>query len=174
MLNTAQATIETWPPAALDIRIRAASMRDYEELCSLFDELDAVHRATRPDLFQPFDGPPRSREHVARLLADRESTILVAGAAGGIAGFVVLVSHSPSPFAGAVPRHVIELDNVIVRATCRGRRVGRRLLAAAVEWARQRRATHVEVSVHESNDDAIGFYGAFGFTPSANHMVLAV
>ena len=174
MLNSTESTIEAWPPAALDIRIRMASMRDYDELCGLFDELDAFHRAARPEMFQEFDGPPRSREQVARLLADPESTILVAGAADGLAGLAVLVTRPPSVFAGAVPRHVIELDNLIVREASRGRRVGRRLLAAAVEWARQRRATHVEVAVHEFNTDANRFYAAFGFAPSVKRMMLAV
>src|SRR5262245_66141349 len=104
-----------------------ASMRDYDELCGLFDELDAFHRAARPERFQQFDGPARCREQVARLLADPDSTILVAGAADGLAGLAVLLTRPPSAFAGAVPRRVIELDNLIVRQTCRGRRVGRRL-----------------------------------------------
>ncbi|TWT10817.1 GNAT family N-acetyltransferase [Reyranella sp. CPCC 100927] len=174
MLNPAESTIEAWPPAALDIRIRTATLRDYEELCALFDSLDAVHREARPELFQEFDGPARSRDEVARLLADRESTILVAAAADGLAGLAVLVTRPASAFAGAVPRRVIELDNLVVRETSRGRRVGRRLLSAAVEWSRQRRATHVEVAVHEFNTEAIRFYAAFGFAPSVKRMMLAV
>lgn len=174
MLNPAESTIEAWPPAALDIRIRTATLRDYDELCALFDALDALHRAARPEMFQEFDGPARSREHVARLLADRESTILVATAADGLAGLAVLLTRPASSFEGAVPRRVIELDNLVVRETCRGRRVGRRLLSAAVEWARQRRATHVEVAVHEFNNDATRFYSAFGFAPSVKRMMLAV
>ncbi|MCW5746779.1 MAG: GNAT family N-acetyltransferase [Alphaproteobacteria bacterium] len=174
MLIPAETNLEAWPPAALDIRIRLASMRDYDELCALFDELDSLHRAARPDLFQEFDGPPRRRDQVARLLAGRESTILVAGAADGLAGLAVLLTRSPSDFAGAVPRHVVEIDNLVVREDCRGRRVGRRLLAAAVEWARQRRATHVEVVAHDFNADALRFYAAFGFTPSTRRLMLAV
>ncbi len=174
MLHPTESTIEAWPPAALGIRIRTAAMRDYDELCALFDELDALHRAARPEMYQAFDGPARSQEHVARLLSDRESTILVAGAADGLAGLAVLLTRPPSAFAGAAPRHVIELDNLVVREACRGRRVGRRLLSAAVEWARQRRATHVEVAVHEFNTDAIRFYAAFGFAPSVKRMMLAV
>jgi GNAT superfamily N-acetyltransferase len=170
----AEPAIETWPPPPLDIRIRMASMRDYDEMCALFDELDAFHRNARPDMFQEFEGPPRSREHVARLLADRESTILVAGSDDGLAGLVTLFMRQPSTFAGAVPRRVVELDNLVVREASRGRRVGRRLLAATVEWARQRRATHVEVSVHEFNTDAVRFYAAFGFAPSIRRMMLTV
>jgi GNAT superfamily N-acetyltransferase len=174
MPATAEITLETWPPPALDIRIRMASMRDHDDMCALFDELDALHRAALPDMFQAFDGPARSAGHVARLLADPGSTILVAGAVDGLAGLAVLQTRKPSDFAGTVPRHVIELDNLVVRESCRGRRVGRRLLAACVEWARQRRASHVEVNVHEFNKDAIRFYAAFGFSPSVKRMVLAV
>jgi GNAT superfamily N-acetyltransferase len=68
---------------------------------------------------------------------------------------------------------VIEVDNLVVRADQRGRKIGRRLLAAAVEWSRQRRATHVEVTVHDFNRDAKRFYENFGFLPSVGRMVLA-
>jgi GNAT superfamily N-acetyltransferase len=46
-------------------------------------------------------------------------------------------------------------------------------LAAAVEWSRQRRATHVEVAVHDFNHDAKRFYESFGFAASVDRMILA-
>ena len=158
---------------ALAIRVRMASLRDYEEMCGLFDELDERHRQARPDLFQPFPPPARTREQVAQWLAAPDSTVLVAQSAEGVVGLAVLLTRLPSQFAGAVPRKVIELDNLVVRADQRGRRVGRRLLAAAVEWSRQRRATHVEVAVHDFNRDANRFYQSFGFAPSIDRLVLA-
>jgi len=159
------------PPLA--IRVRQASLRDYEELCQLFDQLDAIHREARPDMFQPFPPPARTREQVAHWLTQAESTVLVAQSEDGVVGLAVLLTRVPSSFAGAVPRKVIELDNLVVRADQRGRRVGRRLLAAAVEWSRQRRATHVEVAVHDFNRDAKRFYENFGFLPSVDRLVLA-
>jgi len=45
---------------SLPIRVRLASLRDYEEMCSLFDELDALHRQARPEMFQP-SRRPRAR-----------------------------------------------------------------------------------------------------------------
>lgn len=159
------------PPLA--IRVRQASLRDYEELCALFDELDEIHRQARPDMFQPFPPPARTREQVAHWLAQPESTVLVAQSEKGVVGLAVLLSRGPSGFAGAVPRKVIEVDNLVVRADQRGRKIGRRLLAAAVEWSRQRRATHVEVAVHDFNRDAKRFYESFGFSPSIDRLVLA-
>ncbi len=158
---------------ALPIRVRLASLRDYEALCSLFEELDEVHRQARPQKFQPFPPPARTREQVAQWLAQPDSTVLVAQSEEGIVGLAVLLTRSPSQFAGAVPRKVIEVDNLVVRSDQRGRRVGRRLLSAAVEWSRQRRATHVEVAVHDFNRDANRFYQSFGFAPSVDRLVLA-
>jgi GNAT superfamily N-acetyltransferase len=159
------------PPLA--IRVRQASLRDYEELCALFDQLDEIHRAARPDMFQPFPPPARTREQVAQWLAQADSTVLVAQSEDGVVGLAVLLTRVPSGFAGAVPRKVVELDNLVVRADQRGRKVGRRLLAAAVEWSRQRRATHVEVAVHDFNRDAKRFYESFGFSASVDRMILA-
>jgi GNAT superfamily N-acetyltransferase len=155
------------------VRTRTASLRDYDVLCTLFDELDDVHRRARPEMFQPFARPARTREQVARWLAEPGSTILVAESEEGVVGLAVLLTRAPSAFAGAVPRKVIEVDNLVVRADQRGRLIGRRLLAAAVEWARQRHATHVEVSVHDFNRDARRFYEGFGFASSVTRLVLA-
>ena len=159
------------PPLA--IRVRQASLRDYEELCALFDQLDEVHRQARPDMFQPFPPPARTREQVAHWLAQADSTVLVAQSEEGVVGLAVLLTRMPSGFAGAVPRKVIEVDKLVVRDDQRGRKIGRRLLAAAVEWSRQRRATHVEVAVHDFNHDAKRFYENFGFMSSVNRLVLA-
>jgi ribosomal protein S18 acetylase RimI-like enzyme len=157
----------------LPIRVRLASLRDYEEMCSLFDELDELHRRARPEMFRPFPPPARTREQVAQWLAQPDSTVLVAQSDQGVVGLAVLLTRVPSGFAGAVPRKVVKVDNLVVRADQRGRRIGRRLLAAAVEWSRQRRATHVEVAVHDFNRDAKRFYESFGFVTSVDRMILA-
>ncbi len=157
----------------LPIRVRLASLRDYEEMCTLFDDLDEIHRQARPEMFQPFPPPARTREQIAGWLAQPDSTVLVAQSEEGVVGLVVLLTRAPSSFAGAVPRKVVEVDNLVVRTDQRGRRVGRRLLAAAVEWSRQRRATHVEVTVHDFNRDALRFYEGFGFAASVDRLILA-
>ena len=158
---------------AVSFRVRPASMGDYDALCPLFDELDAFHRQARPEMFQPFAPPARARGQVGRWLADANSTLLVAENSAGLVGLALLLTRPASPFAGAVPRKVIEIDNLVVRADQRGQRIGRRLLSEAVAWARQRGATHIEVTVHDFNQDAERFYRAFGFARSMNRLMLA-
>ncbi len=127
----------------------------------------------RPDFFRSFDGPARTREQIGQWLAGPGSTVLVAESAEGVVGLAVLLTRPPAAFAGAVPRKVIELDNLAVRADRRGRHIGRQLLAAVVDWSRRQDATHVEVAVHAFNRDARRFDQGFGFAPSIDRLVLA-
>src|SRR5258707_15654788 len=145
---------------AKPVHIRTATLGDYDVLVALFDELDELHRQARPDFFQPFDGPARTRAQVEQWLSEAGSTVLVAERGPDVVGLAVLLTRTPSPFAGAVRRKVIELDNIVVRADQRGWRVGRRLLGAARDQARRQGATHGEGAVHAFKRDARPLYAA--------------
>ncbi len=158
----------------MSVTTRPARVDDYATLCALFDELDEFHRQARPDFFRPFDGPARSREQVARWCEGPGSAVLVAESDGEVVGLAVLLTRPPMAFAGAVPRQVIELGNLVVRSDWRGRQAGHHLLEAGTRWSREQGATHVEVSVHSFNLDARRFYERFGFSPSIDRLALAV
>jgi GNAT superfamily N-acetyltransferase len=139
------------PPS---IRVRLAGPRDCEALCALLDN------------------PAHAREQVLAWLETAGTTLLVAQSETGVLGVAVMVTRlMPKPGGGL--HKVVEVDNLVVRADRRGQRIGRRLLAAVVEWARQRRASQVEVVVGDANRDARRFYQAFGFAVSADRLVLA-
>jgi GNAT superfamily N-acetyltransferase len=154
------------------IRIRQATMGDYDALIALFDELDEFHRQARPDVFRRFEGPARTRKQIERWLAGPGSTVLVAKSGQDVIGLAVLLTRPPATFAGAVPHKVIELDNLVVRADRRSQRIGRQLLEATVAWTRGQGASHVAVAVHAFNRDARRFYENFGFLPSIDRLVL--
>ena len=94
----------------------------------------------------------------------------VCSAVSGSGAGAVLVTRLV-PLEGGGARKVIEVDNLVVRSDQRGRRVGRRLLAATVEWSRQRRAVQVEAVVGEGA--AKRFYENFGFAVADDRLVLA-
>ena len=152
----------------MSAQVREATLRDYQALCALFEELDEFHRLKRPDFFRPFDGPARSWEQIGQWLAGPASTVLVAECEGEVIGLAVLLPRPPSPFAGAVPRKVVVLDNLVVRADRRDRGIGRRLVAASMDWARGQGASHVELGVHAVNRHALRFYERLGFSVSVN------
>ncbi|MBV8190514.1 MAG: GNAT family N-acetyltransferase [Alphaproteobacteria bacterium] len=137
------------PPS---IRVRLAGPRDCEVLAGLLDD------------------PAHAREQVLAWLETPGTTLLVAQSEAGVLGVAVLVTRLV-PSTGGGLQKVVEVDNFIVRADQRRQRIGRRLLAAVVEWARQRRATQVEAVVGESG--ARRFYESFGFAVSRDRLVLA-
>jgi len=138
------------PPS---IRVRLAGPRDCEALTALLN-------------------PAHAHEQVMAWLQTPGTTLLVAQSELGVLGVAVLLTRiMPKPGGGM--HKVVEVDNLVVHAEQRGQRIGRRLLAAVVEWARQRRAAQVEVMVGDANPDARRFYEAFGFASSADRLVLA-
>ena len=152
--------------------VRPARVEDHTALCALFDELDEFHRQARPELFRPFEGPARTLGQIGQWLKGPGSTVLVADDAGDIIGLAVLLTRSPSAFAGAVPRKVIELDNPVVRSDRRGFGIGERLLAETQRWSRTQGATHIEVGVHAFNSDARRFYERYGFARSIDRLMM--
>ena len=136
------------------IRVRLAGPRDGDALCTLLDN------------------PEHAREQVMTWLASPGTTLLVAQGEIGVLGVAVLITRIVPRPDGAIHK-IVEVDNLVVRADQRGRRIGRRLLAAAVEWSRQRRAVQVEAIVGDVNRDARRFYESFGFARSSDRLVLA-
>ena len=61
---------------------------------------------------------------------------------------------------------------MVVRKDARRQGIGRSLIEAALQWARQRDVTAVEISVYAFNEDAVRAYVAAGFTMSVHRLML--
>src|SRR5258708_40219717 len=105
---------------AKPVHVRTATLGDYDVLVSLFDELDEFHRQGRPDFFRAFDGPARTRQQAEQWLSAPGATVLAAERGAGVIGLAVLLTRTPSPFAGAASRKVIALDDLVGLAHPRG------------------------------------------------------
>jgi len=68
--------------------IRAATADDYEVLCALFDEVDALHRDHLPHLFQKPTGPIRERAYFQGLITGENVGLFLAEVKGSAVGFV--------------------------------------------------------------------------------------
>ncbi len=150
--------------------IRPAVAGDHPQLCELFDELDELHRQARPDIFRKPAGDARSRDDIASLMAGEGGTILVADGGDRLVGLAVALLRDPLSHPLLVARKTVEIDNVVVRLDHRRQGIGRRLVAACVEWARRRGADDVEIAVHDFNGGAIAFYAALGFEMSVHRL----
>lgn len=150
--------------------IRPAAEGDQAQLSELFDELDELHRQARPDIFRKSAGDARSRDDLAALIGEDGGTILVADRGGRLLGLAVALLRSPRSHPLLITRKVVEIDNVVVHRAAQRHGIGRRLVLACVDWARQRGADDVEIGVHDFNTGAIAFYEAMGFEMSMHRL----
>ena len=97
-------------------------------------------------------------DRAAPLIESGEVTVLFAG--DGPDGFAEL-RFRPSLYTGALDAH---LEELYVLPERRGHGLGRALLEAAMEHARERGAAHIDLGTGESDVAARALYESAGFT----------
>lgn len=147
----------------MDVRIRNATMADYDALCALFEQVDHLHATALPDIFRPFSGPARERDHIQRILDDELQCLLVAEVGNDIIGVAEAnVSVAPE-WPMVVPRRWVHVRDIVVDERFRGKGIGTALLAHIEVWARSLGIMRVELQVWEFNAGARAAYEHAGF-----------
>lgn len=129
--------------------VRFANSGDVPALLAAYDWLFA------PPASQP-DGWDRQRAEatLADMFASEQAAVFVADAAGQVIGFCTVYLDIPSVRFGQ--RSWVE--DLAVHPERRSTGIGRRLLAAAKGWARERGATHLELDSATGRVAAHRFY----------------
>lgn len=154
----------------MEINFRKATAGDYNSLCELFDEIDALHRDNLPHIFQKPGGAAREQEYYAGLIADENVTLLVAEAGGKLVGFVHAVLRDTPAFRIFLPRRYIVVDGIVVKSEFQNRGIGKILMDKIQEWAIANGATSIELNVYEFNRSAISFYERLGYQSFSRKM----
>jgi GNAT superfamily N-acetyltransferase len=146
-----------------------ATVDDLPALLELWDELRQVggrgERATNPV------GAKDVRERLTAVLANPSYRIVIACLEGAPAGMAVLQTTRPDPFADA---KILNVAHLVVSRATQHKGVGHALLAAAADFAAERRLDQVSVSVYPSLRDASRFFARLGFAPAAVRRVAPV
>jgi ribosomal protein S18 acetylase RimI-like enzyme len=145
------------------MEIEPATPEDYDGICAVLAEGDAVHAEHLPDVFRPKSGPVRSRDFLVGRIRGPESAVIVAREGLEIVGVAEVVMKPPIPRDDLVPRRVALIDSVVVRAPHRHRGIGTQLLARAEVWARERDADVTELHVWSFNGQARKLYERMGY-----------
>jgi GNAT superfamily N-acetyltransferase len=134
-------------PAGRALTIRPPTAADSSAIAALLDELGYPARA---------DAVPA---RLARLGADPHAIILLAERAGEVAGLITV--HLRDTINHEQP--LAQITALVVAERARGEGVGRGLVLAGEQWARQRGAARVVVSTALQRADAHQFYERMGF-----------
>jgi ribosomal protein S18 acetylase RimI-like enzyme len=138
--------------------VRAATVSDREALLALWREIDALHAGLLPGFFALSE--PRSARMLQRTLADPHERISVAeDGAGRVRGLSHVILYDAKN-GGARRAHI---DSLVVAKAAQRRGCGRALVDASGQWARQRGAVELILTVWSGNVAAEAFYAALGF-----------
>ena len=131
--------------------MRAATAEDAVNIGRLLHDFNTEYD-------DPTPGPARLAERMERLLANGDTAVLLAGA--GPDGLAVL-RFRPAIWSEALECYLAEL---YVVPAMRGRGLGRALMNAAIEFARERGADYMDLGTAETDVAARALYESLGFS----------
>jgi ribosomal protein S18 acetylase RimI-like enzyme len=131
--------------------VRRAGPEDAAEVARLLHDFNTEFGEPTPDV-------PTLTERARQMLGDGVLTVLLVGKGpDGLAQMRFL----PSIWSGAPSCY---LEELYVAPSLRGRGMGRALLEAAMDLAREAGADHIDLNTGETDDAARALYESAGFT----------
>ena len=156
----------------LQVQYRLATRDDHGAIVALYYALDQLHAEAVPDLCKPGPLPPLSQAALDRQLAKSDQQLWVAicdQRAIGLLNMVCEEAKESHPFLRE-PK-TIHIHTVIVDQGYRHLGIGRSLLSIAEQWAKEKDASRLGLSVFSFNDSARRLYDRFGFQEAKFTMV---
>lgn len=148
--------------------IRNAQIEDYPAVRRIFNQVQAMHVAWRPDIYKPND--ELLPEAVFRKIVEGD-TFYVAETNGTVVGILELVfRHIESP--AHIPRDIVFIDSMAVDEAYRGRGVGHLFFEKVKEIKDQKHFDGIELQVNAKNKAAYEMYAHYGFTEKSINMEL--
>ncbi len=135
----------------MPITIRHARTDDIAAMAGLLGQLFAIEA--------DFVADGQAQMRGLSLLLDEAACLLVADEDGAVVGMVSLQTLISTAEGGAVGL----LEDLVVDEACRGRGIGARLLHAALDWAREKGLTRVQLLADTNNAHALRFYSRHSF-----------
>lgn len=145
--------------------IRRAKKSDHAALAALCDDFLAGQRAMEPVLLGNGECPGHSgREMIESAGKGKGGYILLAEEAGEIWGFIGVEDTTAEPSAFFAPHLYAKINFLYVAEAHQGGGVGRALVAAAEEVARESGREYLSLHTFDNNTAARAFYKAEGFS----------
>ena len=154
--------------------IRPAIPKDFPALEKMFAEVDRLHLEALPRLFRAPNGQARSSAYLHGVVEDPDQALHVAVnlvPPEELLGFALVQLKWSDDFPIIRPRRYAVLDVLFIDPNQRRRGLGKALVEAARQWAREKNAQDLELRVYEFNREALAFYKSLGFEVKSHEMI---
>jgi GNAT superfamily N-acetyltransferase len=147
----------------MNIIIREALQEDYDAVNAIIREGQVEHADALPGIFADVDRVVAMGWY--RSFSDPENKIiLIAEYERTQVGVAMLEVRKSPAYEALVPRSYVQLNELAVAAAYRRNGIGRKLMKACINWAKERHGSSLELNVWEFNQEAIEFYESIGLT----------
>ena len=152
----------------MEINVRKATLKDYEEVTRIMSQVQDMHVAWRPDVYKPNNQLFSKEDFKVALSGD---TFYVAESKGTIVGVMGLeYRHIETP--AHVTRDLVFIYSMAVDEPYRGMGVGHAFFNLVKEIATQKKADGIELQVNVRNKQAYEMYTKYGFTEKSINLEL--
>lgn len=154
--------------------IRPAMEQDIDGLVSLYIEFHEFHVLRVPDRLRKPDSYDEMALHDALqdLLRRNDAQIFVADDEGKLAGLAEVYLRQDEPHPLTIVHRYGHLQSLIVSALYRKSGLGRQLVAAVQQWAKEHQATEIQLDVWEFPEGPLQFYEARGYRALKRHLIV--
>jgi len=144
-------------------RVRPATATDAPAIAALNGFVQALHHERRPDRFTAPDAAALTPVVEEWLRSEHRRLWLAEGESGVPVGYVIGVRFERAASGLVAGASVVELDQVVVDPSARGRGCARALCEAVLHWAEEVGADRVELSTWAFNESAQSLFAHLGF-----------
>lgn len=139
------------------ITIEVAKEQDYIEVNHLVGQGHDDHVKGDDTVFREVESV-MPEEYYRELLAQEQSTVLIAREESKIIGFAVISIEVSPDFPSLVHRRFAYIHDFGIDRAEKRKGIGSMLFGACLNWAKEMHVDEVELNVWEFNEEAVAFY----------------
>jgi GNAT superfamily N-acetyltransferase len=154
--------------------IRLATEQDIDELIALYAEFHEFHVLGVPDRLRKPDTYDKAAlsGSLRAILSRDDAAIFVLDTGKNLIGLAEVYIRQDEHHPLTVAHRYGFLQSLIVSAQHRKSGLGRRLVATAHQWAKERSATEMQLRAWEFAEGPLHFYEALGYRTLKRHLVI--
>ena len=153
--------------------IRMAMEKDIPKMQDLLSQVCLVHHNGRPDIFKV--GRKYSAEQLKEIIVDKNRPILVSVDENDeVMGYCFCIFQQHINNSVLTDIKTLYIDDLCVDENLRGKRIGKELYEAAVDFAKKNDCYNLTLNVWSCNTSAMKFYEAQGLVPQKVGMELVL